>query len=325
MAVTESRIAAEVEECAQSGVPIEVAGAGTLLSRLPEAPAHHRLELRGLRGIVTYDPAELTVTVHAGTTIDELDAELARSTQQCPIEGPGSTVGGRVASGLSGLRRLGVGPVRDWLLGARVITAQGSALRIGAPTVKNVTGYDLPRLCCGSWGTLVVLTEVTLRVRPRPAAAEWYFTDAPPRDLLHRLYRPVSIVRSVAGTHVLLEGHPRDCRAQAERVGLRPGTPPPAPRGIRLAVPPANIEETVARIEGDYAAEVGVGVIHADPPAAALATLRSHCERLGGRMLVLKRGTRISAFGDGASDVHDARLKRALDPAGILAPWRFAA
>lgn len=325
MAVTESRIAAEVDECAQSGVPIEVAGSGTLLSRLPEPPAHHRLELRGHRGIVAYDPAELTVTVRAGTTIDELDADLARSGQQCPIEGPGSTVGGRVASGLSGLRRLGVGPVRDWVLGARVITAQGNAVRVGAPTVKNVTGYDLPRLCCGSWGTLLVLTEVTLRVRPRPAAAEWYATDAPPRDLLHRLYRPASIVHTAAGTHVLLEGPPRDCRAQAERMGLRPGTPPPLPRGIRLAVPRANVEETVARIEGDYAAELGIGIIHADPPAVALTALRSHCERLGGRMLVLKRGTRISAFGDGASGVHDARLKRALDPANILAPWRFTA
>jgi glycolate oxidase FAD binding subunit len=320
-----SDIADRVKSCAHDGVPIEIAGAGTVLSGLPEPPAHHRLDLRDHRGIVAYDPAELTVTLRAGTTVSELDAELAAHRQECPIEGVGSTVGGRVACGLSGPRRLGVGHVRDWVLGARVITADGCAVRIGAPTVKNVTGYDLPRLCCGSWGTLVVLVEVTLRVRPRPAARDWYFAETPAPDVLRRLYGAASIVRTRAGVHVLLEGHPSDCRTQADRAGLQPGAPPMLPHGARLAVPPSRIEETITRIDGDFAAEVGVGIIHADPPAAALPALRDHCEVLDGRMLVLKRGAGLSCFGNQSVAVHDARLKRALDPAGIFAPWRFAA
>ncbi|NIP58425.1 MAG: glycolate oxidase subunit GlcE, partial [Gemmatimonadetes bacterium] len=89
------------------------------------------------------------------------------------------TVGGRIASGLTGIRRLGVGHVREWALGGRLVTARGEAMRFGGPTVKNVTGYDLPRLLCGSWGTLAVLTELTLRVRPLPAFSGWFSTEDP--------------------------------------------------------------------------------------------------------------------------------------------------
>ncbi|MGH7555363.1 MAG: FAD-binding protein [Longimicrobiales bacterium] len=324
MAVTEVDIVDAVCCCHASDSSLEIEGTGSLLAQLPPSPSCQRLSLCEHRGIVSYDPADLTVTVRAGTMLADLDCELERHGQECPIEGPGRSVGGRVASALSGLRRLGSGPVRDWLLGMRVVTADGTIVRFGGPTVKNVTGYDLTRLVCGSWGTLAVFTEITLRLRPRPAFRAWYVTDLPERELL-RVLRATSIVRRRERTHVLLEGHPADCLQQVGRCGLIQSPPPRLPAGLRLAVPPAHINNTLARIDSDYAAEIGVGIIHADSRTNNLLALRRHCEALGGRLLVLKRDAGVPAFGGrGPSDFHD-RVKHALDPRGLFAPWRFAA
>lgn len=314
-----------IDALRSAAVAVEIAGAGTLLSRLPEPPSCVRIDMGLHTGIVSYEPSDLVVTVRAGTRVEELNAALAEHRQECPIEGPGSTVGGRIASGLSGVRRLGAGALRDWLLGARIITAAGTAAVLGGRTVKNVTGYDLPRLLCGSWGTLGVLAQVTLRVRPIPFFQAWYATDATPAEVLRALYRPAAIVRTRERTHVLLEGHPDDCAGQAARAAMTEAPAPHLPAGARLAVPPARIQDILARIPGDCAAEVGVGIIHADPPAHALASLRRACVEVGGRLLVLCRGSGVRAFGDADSSAFDARVKRAFDPAGLLAPWRFAA
>jgi glycolate oxidase FAD binding subunit len=254
----------------------------------------------------------------------DLDCELERHGQECPIEGPGRSVGGRVASGLSGLRRLGSGPVRDWLLGMRVVTADGTIVRFGGPTVKNVTGYDLTRLACGSWGTLGVFTEVTLRLRPRPPFRAWYVAHAPERELL-RVLRAASIVRTRERTHVLLEGHADDCLRQVDRWGLVQSPPPRLPAGFRLAIPPAQMHDSLARIDGNYAAEIGIGIIHAEPRSRNVLELRRHCEALGGRLLVLKRDAGVPAFGGRGASVFHNRVKQALDPHGVFAPWRFAA
>jgi glycolate oxidase FAD binding subunit len=322
--VTEPDIVDAVRDCHAAGGALEVEGTGSLLARLPPSPPCQRIRLCEHRGIVSYDPAELTVTVRAGTTLADLDSELEKHGQECPIDGPGHTVGGRVATGLSGLRRLGSGPVRDWLLGVRVVTADGTIVRFGGPTVKNVTGYDLTRLACGSWGTLALFTQVTLRLRPRPASRAWYVTDSPERELLQSI-RAASIVRTRERTHVLLEGHPDDCLRQAGRCGLTESPPPRTPPGFRLAVPPARMHDTLAHIDGEFAAEIGVGIIHADLSTDTAVELRRHCESLGGRLLVLKGDAGVPAFGGrGTTAFHD-RVKHALDPRAVFAPWRFAA
>lgn len=320
LTVTEASIAAAVRDAGESGARLEIQGAGTLLARLsaPDQGERRTLSVAGYSGVVAYEPDDLTITVRAGTPVAELTAAIEESGQECPIEGPGSTVGGRIASGLSGIRTLGAGHLREWLLGGRVVTARGDAIRFGAPTVKNVTGYDLARLICGSWGTLAVLTEVTLRVRPRPAFSGW-FTSEDPAFSPGSLYRPASVLKDRGRHHVLLEGHPRDCLEQARGAGLDRSGRPPLPGGARIAVPPERIDELVARIDGPYAAEVGVGIVHADPPADSLRSLRARAESLGGRMLVLDPRGGVPDFGSpGEASALDARVKASLDPDALF-------
>lgn len=327
LTLTETSLAAAVREARESGALLEIEGGGTLLARLSAQGRGERrtLSLSGYSGVVAYEPDDLTITVRAGTPVAELAAAVEGSGQECPIDGPGSTVGGRIASGLSGIRRRGVGHVREWLLGGRLVTAGGDAIRFGAPTVKNVTGYDLARLICGSWGTLAVLTHVTLRVRPLPRFRGWFTTE----DVAfspESLYGPASVLRDRERHHVLLEGHPRDCLEQARRADLDESDRPPLPGAVRIAVPPERIVDVVARIDGPWTAQVGVGIVHADPPPASMPSLRDRVESLGGRMLVLDRESGVPAFGSpGAASALDARVKASLDPDGLFPTRGFLA
>ncbi|ALL68328.1 Glycolate oxidase, FAD-binding subunit GlcE [Paraburkholderia caribensis MBA4] len=133
------------------------------------------IDTRSHRGIVTYDPTELVVTVRAGTPVAELEATLDTAGQMLPSEAPvfagNATVGGMVASGLSGPRRPWGGSVRDFVLGCRIITGTGKHLRFGGEVMKNVAGYDISRLTAGSFGALGLITEVSLKVLPKPRAS----------------------------------------------------------------------------------------------------------------------------------------------------------
>lgn len=137
------------------------------------------LETTALNGIVAYEPSELVVTVRAGTPLAELEATLAEK-GQClpfepphfggpfsPVEGAGlATVGGMVASGLSGPARATVGSVRDYVLGLELINGRAEVLKFGGTVMKNVAGYDVSRLMAGAMGTLGLITEVSLKVLP---------------------------------------------------------------------------------------------------------------------------------------------------------------
>jgi glycolate oxidase FAD binding subunit len=152
------------------------------------------LDTRAYQGIVSYEPSELVVTVRAGTPLAELEAALAEKGQCLAFEpphfGPGATVGGMVASGLSGPARATAGAVRDFVLGARFINGLGEHLTFGGQVMKNVAGYDVSRLMAGSWGTLGLITEVSLKVLPvAPAEATLMIAglaQGPALDLLHR-------------------------------------------------------------------------------------------------------------------------------------------
>ena len=132
------------------------------------------LDTRGYCGILSYEPSELVVTVRCGTPLAELEAALAEQGQCLAFEpphfGPGATVGGMVAAGLSGPARATAGAVRDFVLGARFINGSGEHLTFGGQVMKNVAGYDVSRLMAGSWGTLGLITEVSLKVLPVPPA-----------------------------------------------------------------------------------------------------------------------------------------------------------
>lgn len=144
---------------------------------------HCLLDMTPYRGIVSYHPSELVVTVRAGTPLAEVEALLAAQGQCLAFEPPHfegadgrATVGGMVASGLSGPSRASVGAVRDFMLGLEMINGQGELLRYGGQVMKNVAGYDVSRLMAGSWGTLGLITEVSLKVLPvAPAEATLRF------------------------------------------------------------------------------------------------------------------------------------------------------
>ena len=132
------------------------------------------LDMRGLAGIVDYEPSELVVTAWAGTPLAELEGALHEKGQCLPFEPPhfsdGATVGGMVAAGLSGPGRASVGAVRDYVLGAQLLNGRGEILDFGGQVMKNVAGYDVSRLLAGSLGTLGAITRVSLKVLPMPPA-----------------------------------------------------------------------------------------------------------------------------------------------------------
>jgi len=156
------------------------------------------LDTRAYQGIVSYEPSELVVTARCGTPLAELEAALAEKGQCLAFEPPhfgqgsaqGATVGGMVAAGLSGPARATAGAVRDFVLGARFINGLGEHLTFGGQVMKNVAGYDVSRLMAGSWGTLGLITEVSLKVLPvAPAEATLTCAGLPQKtalDLLHR-------------------------------------------------------------------------------------------------------------------------------------------
>ena len=162
-----------IRAAAEAGGSLDLRGGGSkqFLGQNIEGDV---LDTRAYAGIVAYEPTELVVTVRAGTPLAELQAALAEQGQMLAFEPPafgdGATVGGCVAAGMSGPRRMAVGPLRDFVLGVKVVDGRGEVLNFGGQVMKNVAGYDLSRLVSGSMGTLAAIAEVSLKVVPRPVA-----------------------------------------------------------------------------------------------------------------------------------------------------------
>jgi len=156
-----------------NGSPLIIHGGGSK-SFYGGADEGEVLSSRKFTGIVDYQPKELVLTARAGTPLAEIEAQLAEQNQMLAFEPPhfggGATLGGSIAAGLSGPRRPYAGAARDFVLGVRMIDGTGQPLRFGGQVIKNVAGYDVSRLMVGALGTLGFLTEVSLKVLPKPAA-----------------------------------------------------------------------------------------------------------------------------------------------------------
>lgn len=130
------------------------------------------LETRIHQGIISYVPSELVITARAGTPLKEIEKILAENNQTLPFDPPHfgehATLGGAIATGLSGSRRPFTGSVRDFVLGTKIITGKGQVMSFGGQVMKNVAGYDVSRLMVGALGTLGVLLEISIKVLPRP-------------------------------------------------------------------------------------------------------------------------------------------------------------
>ena len=148
---------------------------GRTLSRLGNTPSRPgiALDMTGLNRMIDFQPADLTVRVQAGMTVSQLDAALSQDGKYVPLAPPLAhlaTVGGTLATGISGPMRAAYGLPRDWLIGVSVVGADGTMSKAGGQVVKNVTGYDLNRLYAGSLGTLAIITEATFKITPAPTA-----------------------------------------------------------------------------------------------------------------------------------------------------------
>ena len=163
--------------------PVEIVGQGSRRAIGRPAQAGHGIDLSALTGITLYEPEELVLIARAGTPLAEIEALLAANRQELAFEPmdygpllglePGrGTIGGALATNLSGPRRLKAGAARDHVLGVNAVSGRGEAFKSGGRVVKNVTGYDLSKAMAGSWGTLAVVTDVTFKVLPAAETEE---------------------------------------------------------------------------------------------------------------------------------------------------------
>lgn len=279
--------------------PVAVAGAKTRWDLGGTVDAEARV-VEAPSGIVDYSPEEMTVVVRAGTAVGELNQALAEHGQRTALPDRGGTVGGALAVGENDLRALGRGMTRTALLQIRYVSAEGKIISSGGPTVKNVSGFDLPRLMVGSLGTLGLLAEAILRTNPVPAHRRWLMAEgADPAAVHDALLAPSAILWDGSSTWVQLEGHQPDVEAQAAILtGLGPFRPAEAdptvdPDAVPVELPPHRWSLSTAEAltlgraggpeTGRFVAAVGLGLVfaeHPQPPRTVPAAAALVSERL---------------------------------------------
>jgi len=306
------------------------------------------LDVSSYAGIVAYEPKELVVTVRAGTKLRDLEAELAAQRQVLAFEPPrfgdNATIGGTVACGFSGPRRPYAGSLRDFVLGTRIVNGKGEDLSFGGRVIKNVAGYDVSRLMAGALGTLGVITEISFKVLPLPAAEatlqfEWDEERATEQaNVWAGQPLPLSATSWSDGClRVRLSGAPTAVAAAKAKMGgeaIDPGTWWQDLREHRLPffggegeLWRLSVPQTAPKIatSGAQLIEWGGGLRWTTGPVDVLE-LRSTVERLGGHATLFRGGKASDAIfhplRPAIAKIHK-RLKDAFDPEGILNPRRM--
>ncbi len=274
-----SEIANVVREAASGGLGVIAVGGGTSTVRGRRPDRYDiRLSMRGMAAVTELSPADMTVTAEAGMTLTGLNRRLAEHGQRVTLDPElpeQRTLGGMAAEGFSGGMAYGFGAMRDLVLGLSTVDGKGRMLKTGGRVVKNVAGYDLPRLFVGSAGTLGVITELTLRTHPLPETAATLIFDLASADELAETaavlfgaplplaafdfsFRTASGDRSAWRLHLCLEGSEKQVRYQYACITELLGG---APRQQQAAwSSPALVRKT------DAIAAAGT-----TPPAAAVA------------------------------------------------------
>jgi glycolate oxidase FAD binding subunit len=352
-----------MKDAATRRAPLRIVGRGHWLDAGAPARSATPLALDALSGIIAYTPGDLTLTARAGTTLSDIAAVTAEHGQWLALDPFGTddgTIGATIATASAGPLAHAFGTPRDVALGLEVVTGDGSIVRTGGRVVKNVAGFDLTRLFTGSWGTLGVITEVTVRLRARPEVDEtWAISlegnaaiGAACRAALGAAAAPIALELLSAplaaalglGTSptmlVRLAGAAAAMRAQRE--ALRPlGAAAPAPADIwqRLrAAEPAG--STVLRLShlpdriGDtwqLAEHPRPGWRHASPGRGIVRVIMNADDDAGaiaraaaGRCTLIAERAPEAFWATGPTPVPNAtlasRVRAAFDPAGILNP-----
>lgn len=253
----------------------EVGGPLAAETRLVKAPV----------GIVDYVPDEMTVTVRCGTSVEELHQALAEKGQRTGLPERGGTVGGALAVGENSVHVLGRGRVREAALQVRYVSDDAKVVTGGGPTVKNVTGFDLPRLMVGSLGTLGLLAEVILRTNPIPQCRRWLRSSSiDPFAVNQTVLRPSAVLWDGADTYIELEDYEAAVDAEQARLAAVADVTvvegPPQLPSHRWSLTPVGLRDAAQFGDGPFLASVGSGTAWAsqpqptitiDPVAAALA------------------------------------------------------
>ena len=227
---------AEILRWAAAGqVPLALTGGGSKSAIGGPVAAEHELSLAGFDRIHAYEPEELVLTAGAGAPLAAVEALLAERGQMLAFEPPdhswlsrgqvsetarAGTLGGVIAANLSGPRRFAAGAARDHCIGLRAVNGRGEPFKAGGRVVKNVTGFDLPKLLAGSWGTLAALWEVTLKVLPAPECAQSLLLfGLAPEAAVAAMNRALASVHMVSGAAHLPAGVAARCASLAGNGG----------------------------------------------------------------------------------------------------------
>jgi glycolate oxidase FAD binding subunit len=348
--------------------PLEPLGFGSKRSIGPPIDAD-LLDLSALDGILAYEPDELVLTARAATPLAVVEALLATHGQRLAFEPPdygpllgmarAQTLGGVLATNLAGSRRVTAGAARDHFLGFEAVSGRGERFKAGGKVVKNVTGYDLPKLVAGSWGTLAVLTEVTIRCAPLPETERTLIVDAetPERavEIMTQALGSSCDVSSAAfdpreGVALRLEGFPDsvDARANALRTLVDAGgTELAGPQSLafwarhggahaladwpvvwRISIPPSHAPRVLASLAAErYLLDWGGGLIWAAYGRLNVAQVRG-AVREGHATLIkapatARRETCTFPPSPASLAAVQSRIKLAFDPENRLNPGKL--
>jgi glycolate oxidase FAD binding subunit len=347
-----------VHAAASGRTALQVRGGGTK-AFYGRAPEGELFDTRAYRGVVSYEPTELVVTVCAGTPLAELEKQLAERNQMLAFEPPhfgaDATVGGCVAAGLSGPRRATAGALRDFVLGVKILDGRGEVLSFGGQVMKNVAGYDVSRVIAGSLGTLGLILEVSLKVLPKPVAEttlRFSMTEAEAIDRLNvwggqplplsasawrdgvlrvRLSGAQAAVRAAERTlggdamaAAAAESFWRGLREQEDEAFFGPLASDANGDGVlwRLSLPSSAAP---LKLPGRQLIEWG-GALRWLRSDASADSIRERVASLGGHATLFRGGDRAGAIfhplPPALMTIH-RRLKAAFDPAGIFNPGRL--
>ncbi len=286
-----------------------------------------------LNRLIEWEADDLTVVVETGATVSDLESELATRFQTAGLlENAGTaTVGGVLAAGISGYRRARYGPTRDRVLEVTIVTGDGRIVRGGGRVVKNVTGYDLPRLVVGSFGSLGVIVSCCFKLWPAPRAVA---TVTLGLDQAVDTYRPLAVLEDGTRKTVYLGGTEAEVRDQIARLGgesiddLVWPVLPETPWAFSLRVTPRRAAEILAKLPAgaDYIHQVGIGeVAIASSTLDGMAELRSLAEADGGVLVVTRAAD--ATFDPWGSPPSTRDLQRqliaAFDPVRVINPGRL--